>query len=103
MNGQTIIMQMFGIPNKSQSDRANHQFAHIVKWLMENTNERERDLIYLVENFNRAWYTNNIAIYPSAYDLMQLEKIKNILTKFELIHLLEERSEGGNSHGWDVT
>ena len=107
MDTQTVTMQMLGMPDKSQQDGANLQFAHLVVWLKQNTTERERDLIYLVENFNRAWLTKNVNNHmggPDKYSSNQLKKVEAILEKFELSHLLEVKEEDRpKRNGWDVT
>ena len=64
--------------------RVDKAFSNWVLWLHNNASRREMDMVYVTENYSRAWLTasdTRIGRKPNPYDTKQLKRVNAALKR----------------------
>lgn len=74
------------VPTKGEgmATEVDKSFLDWIIWLKENASRREMDLIYVTENYSKAWLTASdirMGRKPNLYDLKQLKKVNLALKR----------------------
>ena len=59
-------------------------FAQWINWLLHNTTQREKDLIYITENYSKAWLTASeirMGQIPNSWWKNQLKQVNSALKR----------------------